>query len=168
MNERIRVKVYPSDPNELILRVLEMPGKWRGLLCERDGKYTVRSLHGPAFFDAGKTLYLRGTNAEYDNHISGWPYPTPEARNEALAAFTRIIRRLNGTEDAGEMVYGVPSGPFMHRSSNTVLWCSDCSGVRSGWHMPMPSCPDFTKPLPALPKAWTDPAPTQPDGTVIE
>lgn len=165
---RIRVKVYPSAPEELILRVLEMPEHWRGLCVEmRDGAYAANFTNPPSLHHNGHTICLCGEYTEDDSQIFGWPYPTAEARNEALAAFTRIIRRMNWTEGAEGMVHGTPRGPHWWRTKTDCSWCST-SGTLAGWHLPTTVPPDFTKPLPALPKAWNDPAPTTSDGTVIE
>lgn len=167
-NDRIRVQVYPSAPEELVLRVLAMPEKYRRALYSATSDFAVMSEDRPEFDDNGTVLCLRGYWSGHDNDIFGYVYPSADARNRALDEFSRIIRRLNGTEDTGGMVYGVPSGPFVYCTDIAVWWVDANWGTYSRWHLPMPKRPDFTKSIPALAKRWDDPPPTRHDRTVIE
>jgi len=95
---KIKVK-FLRYKTVLMAEVIDFPVELRGtcFLTKNEDDYKLSSTSCPDISFDGKTLFLAGTESQYDQLVALCRYATEEAAIDAMNAFIKLIQDYNDT-----------------------------------------------------------------------
>jgi len=92
---KLQVRFWLVAKKVVVMQILHQDEslRWAGVLAKEEG-YEIASYTSPAL--GSHALCIRGVDCVFDDCLGSHQFSTPEAATRAIAAWSRLIKQING------------------------------------------------------------------------